>query len=344
MNNKRLILLLLIVTVFMVTSCVGYQFEFRETVEQQPATKENAVAEEKTTEDYANPNAIRIGISMQGLQREYIRRVRDVMLQEEKRYGGAVELIILDGQEDAERQNAQIERLITQNVDAIIFNPISYDEGVVGVHLANEKQIPIVMLITTVGGERENIQAYAVSDHKESAYIQMDMTAEYLNYNGNIAILKGKKGIESEIARTQGYEEKLLEYPNIQVECSQVANWSAYEAKEIVENWIRNEKDIDAILAQNDIMAVGALEAVKEAGKAGEIAVFGIDGDTEVLQLVKKGEMQGTVYHDAFTQGKKAVEYAVNLAKGNTVNWNYIPFRKVDSSNVDYYLNLEDHF
>ena len=339
MKKKYLLILLAVLFLIMSASCGKIPPE-APAAEAAPPQETKPAEEAEKTESYVDPNAIRIGVSMQGLQREYIQRVRDVMLREEERYKGQIELVILDGQEDAERQNAQIERLITQNVDAIIFNPISYDEGVVGVRLANEKQIPIVMLITTVGGEAESAQAYAVSDHKESAYIQMDMVADYLDQQGNIAILKGKKGIESEIARTAGYEEKLLDYPGIHVECSQVANWSTDEAREIVENWIRNEKDIDAILAQNDIMAVGALEAVKEAGKLGEIAVFGIDGDTEALQLVKKGELQGTVYHDAFTQGKKAVEYAVRLARGEKVEWKYIPFQKVDATNVDYYLSL----
>lgn len=336
-RNKLLRAIVCMILLLGISSCAGTDISENIAEEHFEEESKEQVTEEKTTE---NANALHIGVSMQGLQRNFIRRVKEAMLQAEAEYHGEIELIILDGQEDAERQNAQIEKLITQQVDAIIFNPISYEEGAIGVRLANESGIPIVMLTTTVDPEIEPASAYAISDHKESAYIQMDMAAQYLDYSGNIAILKGKKGIDSEIARTRGYEEKLLEYSGLNVVCSQVANWSTDEAREIVENWLRTGKEIDVILAQNDIMAIGALQAVKEAGKEGKIAIFGIDGDAEALRYVKRGELQGTVYHDAELQGKNAVEYAVKLARGESINWEYIPFRSIDLSNVEDYLDL----
>ena len=334
MKSKTVVILLLL-SVLLVCSCQNISEEIR----TDGTDVQNEISE--VTEEYQeheNPNAIHIGVSMQGLQRPYIKRVRDVLLSVEKRYEGQIKLTILDGQEDAERQNAQIERLITQKVDAIIFNPISYEEGKIGIQLANNNNIPIIMLITLANGSLNNAQAFAVSDHVESAYIQIEMAAEYLNGKGNIAILKGKRGVNSEIDRTKGYETKLQEYPGITVKCSQVANWSEDEAREIVENWIRTGKEIDAILAQNDIMAIGALEAVQNAGKLDEIAVFGIDGDRESLILIKNGKLQGTVYHDAVTQGRLAVEYAIELAKGNSVPFEYIPFKPVTKENVESFL------
>lgn len=339
MNGKKFYLAMLLSFVMVFSSCAKSNAVPQNDDKYDPVP---IPTEPSIEEEYVDPNAIHIGVSMQGLQREYIRRVRDVMLDAAEEYKGAIKLTILDGQEDAERQNAQIEKFITQGVDAIIFNPISYDEGEIGVQLANRNGIPIVMLITTVNNGLDLARAYAVSDHKESAYIQMDMAAKYLDYEGKIAVLKGKKGIESEIGRTQGYEDKLQEYPNIELECSQVANWSTDESREIVENWIRTGKEFDAVLAQNDIMAIGALQAIKEAGKLNEIAVFGIDGDAEALRLVKKGQMKGTVYHDAITQGRTAIQYAVMLARGEEVECDFIPFKAVDNSNVDYYLSITE--
>lgn len=284
---------------------------------------------------------IRIGVSMQGLQRPYIVRVRDQLERIEAEMGGTVDLIILDGQENAEKQNAQVEYFISKKVDVIIFNAISYEEGALGVELANEAGIPMVLLITTVANT-EKTQAQAISDHKESALIQIDMVAEYLQGKGNIVILEGLRGIESQLDRTEGYNEELQKYPDIKTEEVQTANWTRADAYAIVENWIRLGKEFDVVVAQNDNMALGALKAVEEADMQDQIAVFGIDGDMDAMLLVKEGRLEGTVYHDAVGQAERAVEYAIALAHGETVVSEPVPFVRVDQSNVDYYISLQE--
>ena len=284
---------------------------------------------------------IRIGVSMQGLERPYIVRVRDQLERIEKEMGGTVDLIILDGQENAEKQNAQVEYFISKKVDVIIFNAISYEDGALGVELANEAGIPVVLLITTVSNT-EKTQAQAISDHKESALIQIDMVAEYLHEEGSIVILEGLRGIESQLDRTEGYNEQLQKYPGIKTVEVQTANWTRADAYAIVENWTRLGKEFDAVVAQNDNMALGALKAVEEANMQNEIAVFGIDGDMDAMLLVKEGRLKGTVYHDAVGQAERAMEYAIALAKGEDVVSEPVPFVRVDQQNVDYYISLQD--
>lgn len=284
----------------------------------------------------------RVGVSLQGLERPYIVRVREHLESIEADMNGLIELIILDGQENAEKQNAQVEHFISKKVDVIIFNAISYEEGALGVELANEAGIPIVLLITTVANV-EKTQAQAISDHKESALIQIDMVAEYLNEQGNIVILEGLKGIESQLDRTEGYNEGLKKYPRIKAVETQTANWTRADAYAIVENWIRLGKKFSAVVAQNDNMALGALQAVEEANMQNEIAVFGIDGDMDAMLLVKEGRLQGTVFHDAAGQAKRAIEYAIALAAGREVVSEPVPFVGVDEQNVDYYINIEEN-
>jgi len=284
---------------------------------------------------------IRIGVSMQGLQRPYIVRVRDQLERIEREMDGEIDLIILDGQENSEKQNAQVEHFISKKVDVIIFNAISYEEGSLGVELANEAGIPIVLLITTVENT-EKTQAQAISDHKESALIQIDMVGEYLGGKGNIVILEGLKGIESQLERTEGYIEGLQKYPDIKTVEIQTANWTRADAYAIVENWIRLGKEFDAVVAQNDNMALGALKAVEEANMQDSIVVFGIDGDMDAMLLVKEGRLQGTVYHDAAGQAERAIEYAITLVQGYDVESEPVPFLRVDQANVDYYIGLEE--
>ena len=214
--------------------------------------------------------------------------------------------------------------------------------GALGVELANEAGIPIVLLITTVANT-EKTQAQAISDHKESALIQIDMVAEYLHGKGSIVILEGLRGIESQLDRTEGYNEELQKYPDIKTVEVQTANWTRADAYAIVENWIRLGKEFDAIVAQNDNMALGALKAVEEVNMQDQIAVFGIDGDMDAMLLVKESRLEGTVYHDAVGQAERAMEYAIALAKGEDVVSEPVPFVRLDQSNVDYYISLQNN-
>ncbi len=281
----------------------------------------------------------RIGVSLQGLQAPYIERLKDGLNRQQFRYNGEIELIIMDGAEDPDRQNAQIEELIVKKADAIIFNPMSYETGAIGLELAHRSGVPVVLLTTTTSN-MELADAVSISDHRESGHIQMDMAAEYLGYRGKIAVLKGPVNISSAFLRTEGYEDRLKQYPGLEVTVSQPANWSMEEAYSIVENWLRLGKDIDAIVAQNDNMAIGALEAVSDAGLEGKIAVFGIDGDMETLQLIREGRMQGTVYHDASGQTAQAVLYALQAIRGQKISSVPVPYQAVTRENVDYYIRI----
>lgn len=282
---------------------------------------------------------VKIGVSLQGIERPFIRQLQMRLLQLEFTYNGAVDLTIMDGKEDPERQNAQIEEFIMNEMDAIIFNAFSYSEGALGVELARQQEIPIVLLTGLVENAYD-AQALAVSDHRESAWLQMDMVARHLEHGGNIAILRGPNEIDAAIQRTTGYQEKLAEYPELHVTVEQIANWSEEEAYAIVENWIRLGKPIDAIVAQNDNMAYGAVRAVEEADVQNEIVVFGIDGDLEALELIQEGRMAGTVYHDAVMQTALALQYAIDLAEGKTVTSELVPFWIVEQQNVDDFLSL----
>ena len=102
-----------------------------------------------------------------------------------------------------------------------------------------------------------------------------------------------------------------------------------------MENWLASGKPIDAVIAQNDEMALGALKAIRAAGKQGQIAVIGVDAIPDALKAVRGGEMVATVFQDARGQGTTAVDLAVQLARGKKVpHDNYIPFQLVTRSNV----------
>lgn len=282
---------------------------------------------------------ITIGISMQGLSAPYVQAVADNM---EKLLAGMtkdVDAIILDGQENAEKQLSHVENFISRRMDAIILNPISFDGCVPAVEAAVKAGIPIITLITRVRNQ-DKCAAFVGSNHYESGVIEATMLAKALNGKGDIVVLEGVIGIDSQLERWKGYQDTLAKYPEIKIVAFQTASWIRNEAYSLVQNWIENGKHFDAVLSENDNMAMGAVKAINEAGLTGKIMVFGIDGDPDALMAVSDGRLNGTVFQDARAQAQQAVECAIKLAKKQSVNKEYvIPFKEVTKDNAQEYID-----
>ena len=120
------------------------------------------------------------------------------------------------------------------------------------------------------------------------------------------------------------------------VVAEQTANWDRTQALNLMENWLASGRKIDAVIAQNDEMALGAYKAIEAAGKNKEILVIGIDAIQDALKAVIEGQLVGTVFQNAREQGGLAVELANKLIKGEVISHNhYIPFQLVTKENVD---------
>lgn len=338
--KKIAVIQIVILVILFVTGCgvefynYGYLQETQSVQEALPSSTATATP----VPSNGSPNKITIGISMQGLEAPYVARVKDYIEIALEEIGPDVEAIILDGQENAEKQVSHVENFTSRKMDAIILNPISFDGCVPAVETAVKAETPIITLITLVSNQ-ELCDSFVGSDHFESGVIEAQMMADKLNGRGNIVILEGVMGIDSQIKRMEGYKYVLSKYPNIKIVAQQTASWRRSEAYAIVQNWIENDKDFDAVLSENDNMALGAVMAIEEAGKSGEIMVFGIDGDSDALQAVADGRLEGTVFQDAEAQARQAVYCAISLAKRQTIYKEYvIPFKAVTKENVYEYL------
>jgi inositol transport system substrate-binding protein len=307
-----------------------------ESVAAAPASEEPAPSAAESTEPAAKK--IKIGISMQGLDAPYVVSVKKHLEAAVAAAGPDVEAIILDGQANAEKQVSQVENFIAQKVDAIILNPIAYDGCAPAVEAASKAGIPILTLITRV--QNQDLTAtHSGSDHKESGIIEAQAVADYLQGKGNIVVIEGVMGIDAQIQRMEGYNEVLAKYPDIKIVAQNTAAWQRDQALDLVENWLQSGKEFTVVLAQNDNMAMGALKAIEDAGLADKIKVFGIDGDNDALQAVKDGRLMATVFQDAKGQAETAINAAITLAGGGTVDKEYIiPFQLVTTDNVDDFL------
>lgn len=278
------------------------------------------------------PHRTTIAISYQNLQNEFIINIQDAVRAEAKKMD--VDLVEADGQGKAENQISQVENFITRGADAIVLNPYDKDGSAHAVDLAVQAHKSIVV-VNAIVSNLDKANAYAGSEDSEAGRIAAQRIMDVLNGKGNIAVIHGPYGHSAEIQRTDGIKQVLAKYPDAKIVVEQTANWDRAQSLNLMENWLASGQKIDAVIAQNDEMALGALKAIEAAGKQKDIAVIGIDAIPDALKAVADGRLVGTVFQDAKGQGALAVDLAVQLAQGKQVKHdNYIPFQLVTKDNV----------
>jgi inositol transport system substrate-binding protein len=279
---------------------------------------------------------ITIGITYQNLQNEFIINIQDAVRAEAAKLN--VDLVESDGQGKAENQIAQTENFIARNVDTIILNPYDKEGSAHAVDLAIQAHKPIVV-VNAIVSNLQKANAYVGSEDAEAGRIAAQRIMDVLHGKGSIAVIHGPNGHSAEVQRSDGIRQVLAKYPDAKIVVEQTANWDRAQALNLMENWLASGRKIDAVIAQNDEMALGAYKAIEAAGKQKDIAVIGIDAIPDALKAVADGKLVGTVFQDAKGQGTLAVDLAVQSAEGKPVKHdNYIPFQLVTKDNLENFL------
>ncbi|MCP5520031.1 MAG: sugar ABC transporter substrate-binding protein [Verrucomicrobiales bacterium] len=276
-----------------------------------------------------------IGVTLLNLSSEFIVMLDDALQAKAKELG--VELIVNDAQRSPERQIQQVESFVARKVDAIILNPCEVEASSPAVDRAKEAGIPIVNVNSET---RSTPDAFVGSRDEESARLAMGYLADRLGGKGNLVMIQGYMGQAAQLKRDQGAREVLAAHSGLTLLAEQTAEWDRAKAMSLMENWIQSHGDrIQAVFAQNDEMAMGALIALEQAGMKDKVRVAGVDAIADALQAVKAGRLDATVFQDARGQAGAALETAVALARGEAVEReNYIPFQLVTRDNVDRFL------
>jgi inositol transport system substrate-binding protein len=301
---------------------------------EKPKQEVIAIKTEDTKKDepLRKEKQIVIGASLLDFKNEFIMNLRDAMEKEAKKLD--VSLVVSDGQNSAEKQISQVENFIAKKVDVIIINPTSFDNCKSAVEAANKANIPILTVNTLVANQNK-CATFVGSDAVESGKLQMEYAAKLLNWKGNIVILRGQNGHDAEIGRRKGTQEILNKYKDIKVLYEQSGNWTRAEGMAIIENLVQSGKQIDAVVSQNDEMALGAIKALEDDGSLNKTLVFGIDAIPEALKAMKEGKMAGTVFQDATGQGVGAIDAAVKISKGEKIESEiFIPYMLVTKENL----------
>ena len=199
------------------------------------------------------------------------------------------EVSVFDGQADQDTQVGQIENCITQGYKGLIVEPVSNDGLNTVFRDAMNAGIAVVTVVQTCAVQDE-ITAFVGADYEEASYVEAKAALEAIGGKGKVCILNGQMGTSGEMVCTQGFDRALAEFPDVEVVEKQAADWQTDKALQVTETWLQKYSDIDAILAQDDPMALGAVKACTDAGKS-DIVIIGRNGDTAALQAIKDGQM-----------------------------------------------------
>lgn len=280
-----------------------------------------------------------IGVSMVFFDDRFLTDVREAMAARAKEL--VVKVQFEDAQGEIGRQLSQIQDFIAQKVDAMVVNPVDSLATPEMTRLATSARIPLVY-VNRPPAERELPKGvvFVGSDEKVPGKLQGEEIARLLNKKGNVAIMMGELATGPADQRTGGVERVLAQFPDMKVVRKQIANWQRNEAMDVMKDWLVSGEKIDAIAANNDEMAIGAIMALERAGKdPKKLVIVGVDAARDALGEMEKGNLDMTVFQDAKGQGRVSIEVAAKLAKGEQVDpFIWIPFQPVTKSNYKEFL------
>lgn len=256
-----------------------------------------------------------------------------------------VTLQVEDAQNDVGRQLNQIQNFVASGVDAIIVNPVDTDATIAMSNLARDAGIPLVY----VNRQPVNLddlpegQAFVASDEKESGTLQTQEICRLLEEQGkgegaNAVVMMGELSNQAARMRTQDIKDVIAtdECGFITIVEEQTAMWSRTQGTDLMTNWLSAGVQFDAVISNNDEMAIGAIQALKTAGVSmDDVIVGGIDATADALAAMAAGDLDVTVFQNAAGQGQGAVDAALKLARGEAVESKvYVPFELVTPANL----------
>lgn len=225
--------------------------------------------------------------------------------------------------DSVEEQVKIMEDMIQQEMDVIIVHCADSNGIMPGVRKAEEAGIQVITIGTPAA---EDTFLRTGVDYKETGEVVAKEIAEALGGEGKVIILEGPAGAANAIERLEGINETFADYPGIEVVASQTANFKRTEGMSVTENLLQQYTDVDAIIGCNDESALGAMQAVKAAGKD-DVLIAGFDGSVDATNAVASGEMYCTYNTDPYGSGYLACAYAVNyLNDGTEPEGKFIPF------------------
>ncbi|NLG95641.1 MAG: ribose ABC transporter substrate-binding protein RbsB, partial [Acetomicrobium flavidum] len=231
----------------------------------------------------------KIGLVISTLNNPFFVTLRDGAQQKADELG--YELVVLDSQNDSSKEYSNVQDILQQGISLLLINPVDSDAVANAVKLANDANIPVITLDRGANGGE--VVTHIASDNVAGGKMAGEYIVQQLGGKGKVVQLEGIPGASSARDRGKGFMEA-IEGTEIELVASQPADFDRTKGMTVMQNILQAQPEIDAVFAQNDEMALGAVQAIESAGRQG-IMVVGFDAIDDALQAIKDGKMAATV-------------------------------------------------
>ncbi len=254
----------------------------------------------------------------------------------------AVETVVLDAGGDVARQIAQVEDLIQQEVDAIIIWPTNGEAVIPAVRKASQAGIPVIVTNSNIAEQGfDFVASFSGPDNitqgARAAEIMCDRFKDQgIDGEAKIVQISGQPGYTTAIERAKGFEDRLPEVcPDVELVETQPGDWNREKSQQVMEAFLVKYDDIDGVYAGDDNMGVGALNAAKAAGRAGDITFVGATNFAVGYEAMEAGDYWGSIYQSPVDDAEAALQTAIDVLNGEEVPFlNYFDTPKITQDNM----------
>lgn len=265
-----------------------------------------------------NKDSKKIGLIVSTLNNPFFVDLKEGAEAKAKELG--YELIVLDSQNDPAKEVSNMEDISTKGVSLILLNTVDSDSAAATVQIANNASIPVVTLDRAANGGK--VATHIASDNIAGGKMAGEYIVEQLGGEGNIVELEGIAGSSAARDRGEGFAQG-IKGSNLKTVSKQTADFDRTKGLSVMENILQGNKDIKAVFAQNDEMALGAQKALADAGMK-DVLIVGFDATDDAVKAVEEGTMAATIAQQPKLIGSLGIETAIKILDGQSVD-EFIP-------------------
>lgn len=260
-----------------------------------------------------NDNKKKIGLIVSTLNNPFFIDLKSGIESEAQKLG--YDVVVLDSQNDPAKEVSNMEDISVKDVDVVLLNPVDSDSAIASVMVANNLDLPVITVDRASNGGK--VVAHVASDNKEGGKMAAKYLEEQLGNNANIVELEGIAGSSATRDRGAGFDNE-IKNTNLKIITKQSADFDRTKGLSVMENIIQSKGNIDAVFAQNDEMALGAMKALEDANMK-DVLVVGFDATDDAVASVQKGDMAATIAQQPKLIGQTAVNLTHRFLSGEKV-------------------------
>ncbi len=261
--------------------------------------------------------------------------------------GVELEVFATDQEGDAQKQLEVLESMLAKDYEAIIVSPIDPNNLIPGIVKANEQGIKIINLgpgvnIESLEEQGGYLDGRITVDFENQGKMIAEEIIEKIDGTGKVSIIQGIPGAGQSEGRTNGAKEKFESTEGINLISIQAADWDRNKAYETTKALIQANEDLKAIFAVNDVMALGAVEALEDEGIKDDVIVYGVDFTDEAKTSIEEGKLNGSITYSPKAYTKAAVILAQKIIQGHDIKESiYSPLLVVNQENIELFSDWE---